>query len=49
MKRYGYGYRFRYSDMKLWRSTAYMSESSWDGCMDEFIIEIMMEEVMKMN
>ena len=49
MNRYGYGYRFRYSGMKLWRSTDYVSERSSDGCMDECIIERMMEEVSEMN
>jgi hypothetical protein len=45
-----YGYRFRYHDMNLWRSTDYVSEISWDGCMDECIVpQRMMEEVLEMN
>jgi hypothetical protein len=31
---YGYGYRFRYNDMKVWRIADYMSERSWYGLMD---------------
>jgi hypothetical protein len=41
---YGYGYKFKYNDMKVWRIVDCVSERSWYGSMDARMMERMMDE-----